>query len=286
MNSTLLITGATGNVGRATVRALSARDPELEIRAATRKPEAYQAPAENVTAVRLDFNDPQSFAPALEGVDKLFLMSAPMDAGAAPKLSGLLDAAGRAGVKQVVLMTAMGVEHAPQSPLGQVETALKASGIDWTILRPNWFMDNFHPGFLGDMVKKGQITVPAADSKVSFIAAEDIGEAAAVTLLSDGHAGREYTLTGPESLSWETVAQKFTTETGRTVNYIPIGDDDMREALAADGVPEQGLDYMSMLFGAMRGGASAPVAGDIRGLIGREPRNLGEFTKKHKAAWK
>lgn len=283
MSTTILVTGASGNAGRAAVAALARRG--AAVRAATRRPEHYQPPASSVSAVHLDFNDPDSFAPALEGADGLFLMAAPMDAGAGPKLRGLIERARAAGLERVVLMSAMGVEHAPASPLGQVEAALKASGLAWTILRPNWFMENFHPGWIGGMVKAGAITLPAGDARVSFITTEDIGEAAAVVLTEAGHEGREVTLTGSAALSWDEVAAHFAQVTGRAVKYLAVSDADMRAALSAQGLPASAIDYLSPLFGAMREGYSAAVVGDIKSLIGRAPRSLAEFTEKHRGAW-
>lgn len=283
MSTTILVTGASGNAGRAAVSALARRG--VSVRAATRKPEHYQPPASGVSAVHLDFNDPDSFAPALEGTDGLFLMAAPMDTGSGPKLSGLIEHAKTAGVERIVLMTAMGVEHAPASPLGQVEAALKASGLAWTILRPNWFMENFHPGWIGGMIKAGAIALPAGDARVSFIAAEDIGEAAAVALTEPGHAGRELTLTGPAAPSWEEVAAHFAQLTGRAVKYLAVSDEEMRAGLAAQGLPPSAIEYLSVLFAAMRAGYSAAVVGDIKGLIGRAPRSLAEFTEKRRSAW-
>ncbi len=283
MSTSILVTGATGNVGRATVAALARRG--ATVRAATRKPESYAPPAGSVSSIYLNFDDPDSFAPALEGCERLLLMAAPMDAGAAPKLRGLLDRAKAAGLERAVMLSAMGVEHAPASSLGQVEAGLKASGLAWTILRPNWFLDNFHPGWMSGMIKAGTIGLPAGDARVSFIAAEDIGEAAAVTLTEEGHLERAYTLTGPESLNWEQVAAHFASVTGHAVRYQPIGDEDMRQAMAAQGLPASSLDYLSALFAAMRAGASAPVAGDINGLIGRAPRSLADFTERRKSAW-
>ncbi len=283
MSTTVLVAGATGNVGRATVAALARRG--ATVRAATRKPEAYAPPASAVSAAYLNFDDPDSFAPALEGCERLFLMAAPMDGRAAPKLRGLLDRAKAAGLERAVFLSAMGVEHAPASALGQVEAGLKGSGMDWTILRPNWFMDNFHPGWMGAMVKAGTLALPAGDARVSFIAAEDIGEAAAVALTEEGHLERAYTLTGPESLSWDEVAAHFASVSGHAVRYQPISDEDMRGAMAARGLPPAALAYLSALFAAMRAGGAAPVTGDLKGLIGRVPRSLADFTARHAQAW-
>ena len=283
MSTTVLVTGATGNVGRATVAALARRG--ATVRAATRKPEAYAPPASAVRAVYLNFDDPDSFTPALEDCERLFLMAAPLDAGAAPKLRGLLDRAKAAGLERAVLLSAMGIEHAPASALGQVEAGLRGSGMGWTILRPNWYLDNFHPGWMGAMVKAGVLTLPAGDARVSFIAAEDIGETAAVVLTEEGHLERAYTLTGPESLSWDEVAAHFANVTGNAVRYQAISDEDMRQAMADRGLPPAALDYLSALFAAMRAGGSAPVTPDLKGLIGRAPRSLADFTARHARAW-
>ncbi len=146
MSNKILVLGATGKVGQTLVQLLAEKGEQ--VKAATRQPAAYPAQP-NVEAVAFDQDQPQSWSPALADVDRLFLLSAKAgDLQPDQTLNPLIDAAKTAGVRKIVLMTAMGVEQAEGVGLREVEKHLIASGVNYTILRPNWFMQNVTLGFM------------------------------------------------------------------------------------------------------------------------------------------
>ncbi|MDZ7637713.1 MAG: NAD(P)H-binding protein [Bryobacterales bacterium] len=179
MNMTLII-GSSSNAGRPLVEALSVSGER--IRCATRNPAQYKAPA-NGEAVRFDYQDPATYEAALEGTNRVFGI-APPAADPAGVVIPFLQQAARNG-RKIVLMTAMGTEFEENGPLRRVEIALEKSGAPFVILRPNWFMDNFHGMWLPAIRHAGVIAVPASDSLTSFIDARDIAACAASALATD-----------------------------------------------------------------------------------------------------
>ncbi|HRV96460.1 MAG TPA: NAD(P)H-binding protein, partial [Anaerolineae bacterium] len=178
MSHKILVLGATGNVGSALVKFLVEKGEQ--VKAATRHPADYP-PTGNVEPVALDFERPDTYASALVGVDRVFAITKTADIHADKTLNPLIDQAKAAGVAHIILMTAMGVDQAPEDvPIRRVELHLINSGVDYTILRPNWFMQNFSPGFLLPMIQQGGTFYLAADdTKTSLIDARDIAAVAA-----------------------------------------------------------------------------------------------------------
>ena len=287
MSNKILVLGATGNVGSALVEALVEKGEQ--VKAGTRHPAEYPA-TKNVEPVALDFEQPkaEAYAAALDGVNKVFALTKTADVHADKTLNPLIDQAKAAGVSHIVLMTAMGVDQAPDDvPIRQVELHLINSGIGYTILRPNWFMQNFSPGFLLPMIEQGgTIYLPADDAKTSFIDARDIAAVAAAALTEEGHVGKEYTLTGGEALSYSDAVATLSEAASREINYVAIDDSAFRDALASAGwLPEQ-VDFMAGLFYIVRQGWTAPVSPVVNEILGREPIALQQYAFDHADAWK
>jgi uncharacterized protein YbjT (DUF2867 family) len=280
----ILVFGATGKVGGETVRQLAERG--AEIRAATRKPGAYRGPG-GVQAVELDYDRPETWDAAVAGTRRLFLVSRPGEAAPESYLIPLFEKARAAGLERVVLHTALGVELADDLGLRKVEKHVMASGVPWTILRPNWFMQNFSHGFVLDSIKgMGGIFLPAAEAKVSFIDTRDIGAVAAKALLEDGHAGKEYGLTGPRALDHAEAAAILSRSAGRTIPYAAIGEDDARRGLAQAGWPASAVEFMLALFRAVRAGHAARVTPDVRTVLGRDPISFEQFADHFAERWR
>ena len=144
MSEKILVIGSTGNVGTHLVQLLA--EEGQAVKAATRQPQNYPVRMK-VEAVKFEYEDSSSYAPALEGVDRVFLLAKTTDPEPQNTLNPFIDAAVKAGVRHVVLMTAKGAEQSEDAGLRKVEKHLIASGLAYTILRPSWFMQNFYPGF-------------------------------------------------------------------------------------------------------------------------------------------
>ena len=285
MPETILVIGATGNVGSALVPRLAAHGPT--VRAATRTPETYTTPHPNVQVVHFDYDDPSTYAPAVAGTDRLFLISKNADPEPQQTVIPLLDTAREAGTRHAVLMTAMGVDASDEIPLRQVEKHLIGSGMAYTILRPNWFMQNFTTGFIRPQLDDGDaFYVPAGEAKSSQIDTRDVGAVAARVLTSDDHAGREYALTGPEAFSYGEAAAVLSDVSGRDISYVPIPDEALRQALSEAGWHPGQVELMVNLFQGVRAGYTAAVTPDVENVLWRPPTPFEHFARDHADVWR
>jgi uncharacterized protein YbjT (DUF2867 family) len=274
MSGKILVVGSTGKVGSAVAEELSSQGER--VKGATREPDLHLA--DGVEYVRLDLRDPATFQPALRDVDKLFLLSPP-EAHADRLLGPFLDAAARK-VERVVLMTANGVETSDEVPMRKVEIALERSGVPCTILRPTWFMQNFHTVWLQTIKSTGSIQVPAAQARTAFIDTRDIADCAVAALTQDGFGGKAYNLSGGEALTYGEAAAILTRETGRHVSYAPLDDETFYGGLVNAGLPPDYAAMMVTLFQSVRAGGAQRVTDSVRRLTGRSPRTLEAYARE------
>jgi len=283
MSKTILVTGATGNLGRAVVEALAAGG--FRVKAASRHPEKVAA-REGIEPLKLAYEDTGTFDAALARVDGLFLVAPPMDPEAPAKLIPLLAKAKTAGLKHIVFTSALGVDQNEQAPLRVVERALMNSGVRYTILRPNFFMENFSTGFVAPMIKHNAgIFLAAADGKTSFISTRDIADTATVAFAAQ-HYGKEYNLTGPEALDHTQVARMITQAIGREVAYHALSEEAMLQGARDNGMPEPAVQYMAVLYAVVRAGYMGVVTDVVEKVTGHKPVCFAEFVKDNSACWR
>ncbi len=270
----VLITGATGVLGRAIVK--SAAGAGLTVRQGVRDPSKADPVAE---VVHLDYADSSTISHALEGIAALVLMAPPLDANAPALLGPVVTAAKAAGVQHIVLISAFGVNHNERAPMRIVEHLVIDSGVPYTILRPNFFMENFSAGFLASSIREQHaIYLAAADGKTSFISAEDI--AAAVTAaLKRRLTGKEFDLTGPAALDHAEVAKIISQASGWTVVYHSLTEGQMLDGARAQGMPEPVVSYLGMLYSVVRAGLAAGVSKDFETITGRKPMTFEAFAR-------
>lgn len=281
----ILVLGATGAVGGQLVQELLQRGQS--VRAATRRPaEAAAQLGAAVECVRFDLEQPETFAAAVEGVDRVFLLARPGDDEPQRTACPLIDVLKLRGVRHVVALTAMGTELRPDFGLRRVECHLEASGIAWTHLRPNWFMQVFAGGpMLADLRSSGALHLPAGDAKISYIDVRDIAAVAAVALSEPGHTGRGYTLTGPEALEHSEITRQISLAAGRTFAYVPIGEEAAGGSLAAAGLPPARIERLLGFYRLVRQGYCAPVSPDVATVLGRPAISFAQFAQDHAACW-
>jgi len=274
----ILVTTPSGKVGQELVRILKAQGVSLRLGA--HSVEKTRAAFPGLEVVPLDHTDPTTHAAAVAGVDAVYLAS-PGDFPSAPE-KALVDAAKRAGVKKIVKLAAMGVERT-DNPLRQVEEHVRASGIPFTFLHPTWFMQNYSTSMAGAL-KSGTLAEPAGDGKTAFIDTRDIAAVAARALTEAGHEGQTYNLTGPELLSRADVAALAGKALGKPITYVPITDEQFREAVKAYLTPSY-LELMSWLYSGVRAGQTAVKTETVRQVLGRAPIAFTQFLADHRGAW-
>ncbi|MBI5546733.1 MAG: SDR family oxidoreductase [Deltaproteobacteria bacterium] len=280
MSAKILVLGATGTVGSLLVEELAKKGERIN--AATRDPSKH-GKRPTVDYVRFDYQDGATFQAALEGVDRLFVVSPPGYAAADQLLAPFLDTA-LPKVRRVVTMSAAGVDANEEIPLRKVERTVERSGAAWTHLRPSWFMQNFNTFWLPGIQATGNVAVPAGEAKTAFVDARDIAASAAAALTTVGQAGKAYLITGGEALTYAEAAAILTRETGRRVSYLPIDDESFRRGLLQAGLP---ADYAGLMVGlfqnTVRAGHAARISGDVRALTGRAPRTLAEYAHVYRS---
>jgi uncharacterized protein YbjT (DUF2867 family) len=284
MAGKILVVGASSKVGTELVHALVAKGET--VKAATRVPGGYRAPA-GVEVTAVDYDIHSSMKPALQDVDRVFMLSKWTDLHPEMALNRFVETALAAGVKNVVFMTGLGIDREPAVGLTLVEKRIAGTGMDYTFLRPNWLMQNFSRGFLLPRIRDvGLIVVPAGSAAVSFVDARDVAAVAAAALTESGHSGQTYDLTGGKALSYTEVADILTDVTGRRIAYQPARDDDeMRSILSSKWEPAQ-ADYLIRLFKYVLDGEVAQLSPTVSTVLGRPPTPFDQFAIDFAEAWK
>ncbi|PYT39609.1 MAG: hypothetical protein DMG45_19425 [Acidobacteria bacterium] len=275
----ILITGASGSVGKAVL--LEAIRRESKVRAMYRsKEEAAKAPS-GCQAVLADYADKHSLGKALDGVNFVYVVCSPI-----PQLveleSNMLVACKQAGVKHVVLNSALGAGDYPKSFPSwhrQVEDKLKSSGMSCTILRPNGFLQNIVTYNAASIRTQGAFYAAMGDAKVSYLDVGDIAVVAVKALRGGPHSGKTYELNGPEAISNEELAKRISKISGRTVNYVDIPESAQREAMLGMGMPEWQVTALLELQQYYKQGGGAKTDGVLRSLIERAPVTLDQYLK-------
>jgi uncharacterized protein YbjT (DUF2867 family) len=283
MTNTILVTTGTGTVGQALVEQLAGAG-EL-VRAGSRAPERIAAAA-GVQPIRFDFRDPATYGPALDGVDRVFVLVPTGESAPLELALPFLEAATADKARKVVLMTADGVQYSDEIPYRQLELFVERSGAPFVLLRPNWFMDNFHTYWYAPITQAGVIPVPAADARTAFIDSRDIAAAAAAALSSDRFNGRAFSLTGPAALTYAEAAATLTAASGRAISYAPVEDDAFLQSMIAAGLSADYAAMLTGLFGVVRGGGAAQTTGAVEELTGRAPISLEQYARDNAAKWR
>jgi uncharacterized protein YbjT (DUF2867 family) len=282
----LLVTGATGTTGMEVLRALKARGAEA--RALVRdETKAHHLRDLGFTPVTGDLGDPRTLGPALDGVERAYLVCP-----ASPMQSELeqtfLETAKAAGVEHIVKLSLIGASE--ESPLrfarshGKVERALKESGLDWTLLRSAGFMQNTLSW--GERVQDGKFYTPVPDAAFSIVDARDVAEVAAVALTEDGHAGKAYGLSGPEAVSFRDQARRVFAAADRTIEVEEVPIDAVKRELVRAGVPPWNAEGLCELLELYASGAAAMVTSGVQDVLGRPPRDIDTFARDHVDAFR
>ncbi|NEE15757.1 NmrA family transcriptional regulator [Streptomyces sp. SID7499] len=269
---TVVVTGATGRTGRRVARAAEAAG--LTVRAASR-------------ATGFDWWDRSTWADTLRGADAAYLAH-PSDVGApgaAEAVGALAREAVGLGVRRLVLLSARGEDQALPT-----EEALHASGADRTVVRAAWFAQNFSEGpLVAELRESGELVFPADEVREPFLDVRDIADVVVAALTSgDRYVGRTLTLSGARLLTFGEAVAEIAGATGRALTYRAVSTRDYGEALVGFGVPPEEVAGMTAIFDTLLDGRNAHLSDGVREVLGRAPRDFGDFVREEAAAgtWK
>jgi uncharacterized protein YbjT (DUF2867 family) len=273
----ILVTGATGTVGSEVVNELLDKGARFCAGVHSR-PLAI----EGVESRTLDYDRPETLPAALEGVRTVYLVSYET-----LHQKALVEAARDAGVERIVKQSAwragdegfiVGRWHR------EVERAIEGSGMAWTFLRPNMFMQNLVTVHGESIRQEDALYESAEDARVSYIDARDVARVAARVLTGSVHDGKAYDLSGPEAVTHEEIAEVLTRVLGRTIRFVRISDEEFRERWTAAGVSAEEAGAWVDISRYFRTGAGRDVTTAVQDLTGHAPASLAEFCRDHAAA--
>lgn len=273
---TILVLGATGKTGRRVVPRL--REKGFEVRAASRSGE-----------VRFDWGDRGSWADVVRGASAVYLV--------APEEPDLAEAfvkeAAAAGVGRFVVLSGRGIDKAGEalppradgSPgvfgpgMVAAEQAVKASGADWSVIRANNFAQNFSEDVWAAPVEAGRLALPLGAVGEPFVDVEDVADVAAALLTEDGHAGRIYDVSGPESLTFAEAVEVIARWT-KPIEYVELTPEQYAEELRGEGYPEEVVEVLESMFGIMRAGHLSTPADGVEQVLGRSPETFAAYAER------
>ncbi|MFN3923883.1 MAG: NAD(P)H-binding protein [Pseudarthrobacter sp.] len=259
-NSAVLVVGGTGKTGRRVAERLAARGIPVRIGSRSGFP-------------AFDWDDDGTWDAALQGIDKAYLTYYPDLAfpGVSELIARFAKTAADRGVRKIVLLSGRGEDGAVAS-----EESVQNSGVAWTIVRCNWFNQNFNESFFLGPVLDGVISIPAGDAVEPFVDAEDIADVAVAALTEPGHDGQVYELSGPRLLGFHEVAREISAATGRDIVYSPVTAVEYEAILANDGLPRDFVDLFTLILD----GRNASLKDGVHRALGRNPKDFSEFARE------
>jgi uncharacterized protein YbjT (DUF2867 family) len=283
----ILVTGATGTIGSYVVDQLLRR--EVNFRAAYHdSAKASKINLPGVEIVRIDNAKLETIRTSLAGVEKLFLLTPGLQE--TDKItSNFVDEARKAGVKRIVDLSVMGAGSGLRTIGGRLhreaEKVIETSGISYTHLRPNYFMQNFVNFYAQNIREQNAFFLPLSDAKISFVDIRDVASVAVESLIGEGHDGSIYTITGPDTLSCHEVARILSEVTGRKITYVSISEEETRQRLKAIGMPSDVVDYLVYSYKFTREGNLSMVTNIIEQVTGKRPISFKQFAADNKEAF-
>lgn len=275
----ILITGATGNNGTEIVKNLSAQG--VPLRAMVHRAPGKDSLPPGVEIALADFDDAGSLRSALEGIQKAFLVT-PSSEKVEEQQLRFVKLADEAGVKHVVYLSQL--HAAPDSPVrflryhAKVEEALLDSGMKFTNLRPNLYMQGLLL-FKDMIIEKGQIAAPIAGARISLVDVRDIADVAAAALTQPGHEQKTYDITGSEALTHSEIADALSEALGKRITFVDISESAMREALLSYHMPEWQADGLVEDYAHYKRGEAASVSSVVKDVTSHPPRDIAAFAR-------
>jgi uncharacterized protein YbjT (DUF2867 family) len=287
-NMMTVVTGASSTVGSEIVNYLLASGQK--VRVAVRDLDRYSLTSSGLEIVHVDYYKPETFDNLFAGGEKMFLL-VPFVKNMIEITSGIVKIAKKQGVKYIVNQSLLGPDVYSGSTISRlhrrVEKVIRESSIPFTILRPNYFMQNFIVFFSHTIKSQGSFYIPAGDGKVSFVDVRDSALVAAklLTVNDSQHMDKTYNVTGPESLSYKQAAEILSNQIGKRISYINITDDEARQGLKDIGVSDQLIPLLLEMYNDIRIGYASAISSVVQEITDNKPISFSRFAKDYANAF-
>lgn len=279
MRHRFLVLGASGLVGGCVMRLLRQHGYTVAGASRQRTGDGWR---------RFDLLDPATHAAALEGMTGVLLLSRPGDEEAHIHVEPLVSAMQEAGVRRVVVLSALGAERRPDFSLRKVERLVEASGLEWVHVRPNFFMQMLtRPPLVTEINAHRSLSLPLGDAAIAYVDARDVAELAFTALTDPALTGRGIDVSGPEAFTQRAIAERIGRLLGEPVRFVDIPEDSARVSLLERGLPRPQAERVLQFYSLCRMGMCArpDVDGVVAGLLGRPLGTLDEFLAANRPAW-
>jgi uncharacterized protein YbjT (DUF2867 family) len=265
MTNNILVTGGTGKTGRKVVEGLKQQKQNVRIGSRNETP-------------AFEWNNPDSWKKALEGIDKVYIVYYPDLAvpGAFETIKAFTKMAKEAGVQKAVLLSGKGEKEAERC-----EQVVANSGLDYTLVRASWFNQNFSESFLLEPILAGHVALPMPEARIPFVDTGDIAEVVVKVLLEEKHNGKTYELTGSDALTFEEVIKSIADETGKEISFQAVSQEAYNAMMKAAGVPDDYIWLFDYLFREVLSKESNQlVTSDVEKVLGRKATDFREYVQK------
>lgn len=261
---TVLVLGGTGKSGRRVAARLSKAGRPVRIGSRSAKPS-------------FDWENDRTWAPALHCVTAVYVAYQPDLAvpGAVDTVTAFFRQAADSGIHKLVLLSGRGEPEAEEA-----EQALRATGLDWTILRSSWFSQNFSENFFLESIIAGEVALPEGLAAEPFVDVEDIAEIAAAAFADPRHSEQLYDITGPKAVTFPEAIATIAKATGRNIDYVPVSSAAYRDELVRRNAPEEFIELVMYLFTTVLDGRNTPVGDGVKNALGRPPGDFAQYVEQ------
>jgi ergot alkaloid biosynthesis protein len=268
----VLVTGGTGKTGRRVAEQLSAAGSEVRV-ASRGGPQPF------------DWTNPDTWAAALDGISGVYLVPPPGAGDVSAAMTALVQAAMARGARRFVLLSGSPMPEGGPG-VGQTHRWLRENTADWAVLRPSWFMQNFSEGqHLAAIRGEGLIYSATEEGRIPFISADDIAACAVAALSSPEPLNRDFILTGPEPISYDTVARRIGEALGRPITHRRVSAEDLAAWYRSIGRPAPLAQMMGIMDAMIAGGAEDRTTDCVQALLGRAPIKFEDFASANRNIW-